>query len=1047
MTSAPLPKNEKARLGALHRYQLLDGRPEELFNDFTRLASEVCSTPVAILSVVEAHRVSYKSKVGIKSGETTRKNSFCSWAILEPELLIIPDAAQDARFSNNPLVTARPGIRFYAGAPLVTSDGYALGVLAVIDRRPRQLTAPQMKALRTLASAVVSQLELRRKSLDLEQAVVERQKAYESLAASEQRYSLVIKSANDGLWDWNLETNEMTFCPRWKAILGYKDEEIGSRPDEWLSRVHPEDMEQVQAALTSHLLGSTPHFVSEHRVKRRDGLYRWVLSRGLAVWDAARSLYRMAGSMTDVTEQKETEKQLLHNAYHDVLTGLPNRALFMDRLKRSLARSKHGNDYLFAVLFLDLDRFKVVNDSLGHQVGDQLLVGVARRLHASLRPGDMVARLGGDEFAVVLDHLKSVNDATLAAERIQRDLAAPFNLSGHEVFISASIGISLNLTPCDEPSEMIRNADTAMYRAKEDGRGRFELFDKGMHENAIARLRLETDLRRAISRNEFRVHYQPIVSLESWRIAGFEALLRWEHPEHGWVSPLQFIPVAEETGLVITLGQWILREACRQLREWQQLFPSEPPLTMSVNLSGKQFTQPDLIERISQILQETGVEPRSLKIEITESAIIENIEAAEMILKELKALGIRLSLDDFGTGYSSLSYLHRFPIDTLKIDRSFVTRMSLPKNSEIIRTIITLAVNLGMDVIAEGVESRDQVIQLTGLNCEYVQGYLMSKPVDGEAMRALIEETYQRGLGNHPTSEPCITIPADDFLPGVSEQEQADELCAGSFEVVGAAASHEAGQSLLAASQPPIKFMPAAQDLLSGVTGSADENRRRVERFNLSIPARVIGYDRKGGKWEEMTHTTDVSKTGITVSLKKRPRNGTILHLMLPLPAKLRNYSESDPNYKIYGLVTRVEPSDNGSRLVAVEFIGPQPPSAYQEKPWAIFQPKKWRGTERRREQRDKRRDLVTVEFLDSAMQPIKQDIALMEDRSSGGMRVRLKQPPPEFDMLRVIEVRPGGEYIAVVRNQFVGKDGFERLCLRLTGQSVAHESPSGLPS
>jgi len=539
----------------------------------------------------------------------------------------------------------------------------------------------------------------------------------------------------------------MQFCTRWKAMLGYDEHDLNSRPDEWFNRVHPEDIERVQSEIMSHLLGMTPQFQSEHRVRRQDGTYRWMLSRGMAVLDSNRFLYRMTGSLTDVTEQKQAEKQLVHNAFHDALTGLANRVLFMDRLKHSLAEAKKGDGYSFGVLFLDLDRFKVVNDSLGHQIGDQLLVATARRLEACLRPGDIVARLGGDEFAIIVDHVRHVNDAIQAAERIREHLSAPFNLSGHEVFISASIGIALNQMGSEEPDEIIRNADTAMYRAKDQGRGCYELFDKGMHTRNAALTQLETGLRRALARDEFSVHYQPIISLETWRISGFEALIRWDDPEHGYISPLKFIPVAEETGLIIPIGQWVLREACQQLKAWQGQFPSDPPLTISVNLSGRQFSQPDLIDRISEILEETGLKASSLKIEITESAIIENIDAAALMLKKIKALGVRLSLDDFGTGYSSLSYLHRFPIDTLKIDRSFVSRINLPKNAEIVKTILTLASNLGMDVVAEGVETRDQIIQLTGLNCEYVQGYLLSKPIDGRAMRELISEIYHKGLG------------------------------------------------------------------------------------------------------------------------------------------------------------------------------------------------------------------------------------------------------------------------------------------------------------
>ncbi len=748
-TRAQRTEERAARLEAFNSYQIHSVESDELLDDLTGLAAGVCAAPVALLSVVRPDRIQHISRFGSPSGDTTAEDSLISLAILEGGLFVVSDTLEDAEIKRDASATNGAQVRFYAGAPLTTPEGCVIGMLSVIDHKPRTLNEAQASAINSLAHAAMAGLEVRRKSLELDQAMAEREKAFVSLTASEERCAMLLRGATDGLWEWDLETNEMQFCSRWKAMLGYKEDELNSRPDEWFKRVHADDIERVQSEIMSHLLGLTPQFQSEYRVRRQDGTYRWMLSRGLAVLDSNRLVYRMTGSATDVTDQKQAEKQLLHNAFHDALTGLPNRSLFMDRLQHSLAEVKKGEGYSFGVLFLDLDRFKVVNDSLGHQIGDQLLVATARRLESCLRPGDIVARLGGDEFAIILDHVRHVSDAIQAAERIREHLSAPFNLSGHEVFISASIGIALNQAASEQPDEIIRNADTAMYRAKDQGRGCFELFDKGMHVRNAALSQLETGLRHALARDEFRVHYQPIISLETWRISGFEALIRWDHPEHGYISPLKFIPVAEETGLIIPIGQWVLREACQQLRVWQEQFPSDPPLSISVNLSGKQFSQPDLIDRISQILSETGLDASSLKMEITESAIIENIDAAALMLKRIKALGIRLSLDDFGTGYSSLSYLHRFPIDTLKIDRSFVSRINLPKNAEIVKTILTLAKNLGMDVVAEGVETRDQIIQLTGLNCEYVQGYLLSKPIDGRAMRDLISEIYHKGLGQH----------------------------------------------------------------------------------------------------------------------------------------------------------------------------------------------------------------------------------------------------------------------------------------------------------
>ena len=442
---------------------------------------------------------------------------------------------------------------------------------------------------------------------------------------------------------------------------------------------------------------------------------------------------------------QEREEQLLHDAFHDKLTGLPNRVSFIDRLEHAILYAKRRENYLFAVLFLDLDRFKVVNYSLGHAIGDQLLQAIANRLQACVRPGDTVARLGGDEFTILLENIQNVEDATQVADHIQKELTLPFNLSGNQVFTAASIGIALSTPDYDRSEELLCDADTTMYRAKVLGKGRYEVFDKTMHTQAMALLQLENDLRRAIERQEFRLHYQPIVSLKSNRVTGFEALARWQHPERGLVSPAEFIPVAEETGLIVPIGAWVLREACRQMRAWQVQFPVHSPLTISVNISGKQFSQPDLIKQIKQILHETGLDARSLKLEITESVLMENAESAVAMIVQLQNLGIRLSMDDFGTGYSSLSYLHRFPIDTLKIDRSFVNDVDVDAEKiEIISTVVALAWNLGMDVVAEGVETKKQMYQLKALKCEFGQGYFFSRPLDSEKAGALIAAEPQR---------------------------------------------------------------------------------------------------------------------------------------------------------------------------------------------------------------------------------------------------------------------------------------------------------------
>ena len=456
----------------------------------------------------------------------------------------------------------------------------------------------------------------------------------------------------------------------------------------------------------------------------------------------------------DISDRKKAEQQLIHNAFYDQLTGLPNRALFMDRLKQAVRRAELtlGTNsgkapYLFAVLFLNLNRFKLVNDSLGNEVGNQLLQRFAQRLQSCLCPTDTVARLGADEFTILLEGIDDVNDATRVAESIHQTLNAPFHLNNHEVFMTLSIGIALNTSKQEQPEDLLRNADLAMYRARTQGNAYYEVFDAAMHELAVERLQIETDLRRAIERQEFRVYYQPIVSLSTGTIIGFEALLRWQHPQRGLISPNEFISTAEETGLISPIGWWTLREACRQLKEWQEQFPSSKPLTMNVNLSCKQFTQPDLLEQIDSILEEAQLAVGSLKLEITESIVMENPDWVRDVLLELKKRKIHLCIDDFGTGYSSLSRLHHFPISTLKIDRSFISRIgALGENSEIVQAIVTLAQTLSMDVVAEGIEASEQVSPLLALQCEYGQGYFFSKPVDSEAARALLMAEWKQRI-------------------------------------------------------------------------------------------------------------------------------------------------------------------------------------------------------------------------------------------------------------------------------------------------------------
>ncbi len=524
-------------------------------------------------------------------------------------------------------------------------------------------------------------------------------------------------------------------------ILGYTEKEL--LLTDFLSVTHPDDLPTALSNIGQLLKGKVQASQMEKRYIHKSGHEVWVHWSVSLVRDQYSKSVHLIFQIQDITDRKLAEQQLHHDAFHDALTGLPNRALFMDHLKLAIARSRRNTTTKFAVLYLDLDRFKVINDSLGHTIGDQLLVGIADRLKKNLRPGDTVARLGGDEFTVLVEDITDETESVQVAERVQQELSIPFNLSGREVFTTVSMGIAPSAVGYERAEDILRDADTAMYRAKSLGKARYEIFDKAMHARAINLLQMETDMRRALEREEFILHYQPIVALDNFRLRGFEALVRWQHPERGFISPMDFIPVAEETGMIVPLGEWVMREACRQMNGWQKMFPLDHPLFITVNLSSKQFSQNALISTFAMILQETGVKPQSVKLEITESVVMENIETATEMLRQLRSLGVKLAIDDFGTGYSSLSYLHRFPIDTLKIDRSFVTRMSENnENTEIVRTIVVLAQNLGMDVVAEGVETNEQLVLLQKLGCENGQGYFFSKPVNADGAEKIIAETY-----------------------------------------------------------------------------------------------------------------------------------------------------------------------------------------------------------------------------------------------------------------------------------------------------------------
>jgi len=597
-------------------------------------------------------------------------------------------------------------------------------------------------------------------SLGILQDISDRKSSEEALRESEERYALAVQGAYDGLWDWDLRNDEVYYSPRWKSILGLENEPLEPSAEEWLTRVHYDDIAYCRAALKEHLESGGPYYISEHRLRHADGTYRWVLARAFTVRGTGGKAYRLAGSLTDITSRKTAEEQLKHGAYHDTLTSLPNRKMFLETLGRALARLRRRAEYSFAVLFLDLDRFKIINDSLGHIAGDKLLIGIARRLERCVRPGDTVARLGGDEFTVLLDDIRDIDDATRVATRIQEELRISFNLEGHEVYTTASIGIAISSSNYERAEDLLRDADTAMYRAKEAGKARYQVFDAGMHVSAIQQLQVETELRRAVeSLTDFFLVYQPIICLSSGRITGFEALVRWMHPQRGEISPGTFIPIAEETNLIIPLGEWIVREAMAQLAKWKAQAPSAPDLCMAINLSSVQFRQPNFVRTIHGLLKETGADPHSIALEITESELMQNAESLMDVLNGLKDLGLELHVDDFGTGYSSLAYLHRFPIDVLKIDRLFVSHIgSSDESTEIVRAIVSLGHSMKQGVIAEGIEREEHLEQLRKIGCDMGQGYYFSKPVRADEAERLLAE----GLPHRPGEWPNAPSPLHD---------------------------------------------------------------------------------------------------------------------------------------------------------------------------------------------------------------------------------------------------------------------------------------------
>jgi diguanylate cyclase (GGDEF)-like protein/PAS domain S-box-containing protein len=572
------------------------------------------------------------------------------------------------------------------------------------------------------------------------------------LTLSQERYELAVRAANDGIWDWDLKSDQIYFSPRWRTILGRPGSDrsaVVNGPAAWFDLVHPADIQRVRDAIAAHLGGRTPHMQSEHRMRHADGSWRWVMTRGLAIRAVDGTPTRMAGSLSDITDRRVAQLRLQHDALHDSLTGLPNRTLFVDRVNQFLQRARRDPAAGCAVLFLDLDRFKLVNDSLSHAVGDQLLIALAARLTSALRPGDTVARLGGDEFTVLLGDVTDAGEARVVVQRVLQSLEQVFSVDGNDLLVSASIGIAVSTSGLAS-ADLMRNADIAMYDAKRRGRGQCAVFDDSMRLRVVDRLTRETEVRQVVECSLLGIHYQPIVDLSTGLIAGLEALARWPESwgEGETLAPNEFIPIAEETGMIGALGLQVLQRALQTLAGWRDEGLVAEDVCMSVNLSGRQLDDPGWAEQVRAAINHAELPPHALKLEITESTLMQEVQRAEQLFAQVTDSGVGLHLDDFGTGYSSLAALHRLPVDALKIDRSFVATIDeLDATGEVlVRSTIALAHSLGLPVIAEGVESPEQLRHLRSLGCEYGQGYLFSRALDAEAMRVLLQGWSPDGI-------------------------------------------------------------------------------------------------------------------------------------------------------------------------------------------------------------------------------------------------------------------------------------------------------------
>ena len=740
MSQQPLDGTDALRLAAISQYHILDTGPELAFDEIAQFAADHFQMHIALVSMVDATRVWFKSAIGILPGHVSRSVAFCNHTISGSDVLVVEDAALDDRFSANPLVTSEPRVRFYAGAPLVTPEGIAIGTLCVLGQTPQQFSALQRAELAVLARQVISQLELRKRNFELQQAVgvLENERAEQRRSQIELQKSLTLldnltRQVPGVLYQYQLYPDGRSRFPY--ASQGISDMYEVSHQDvihdatTVFDRIHPDDLDIVARTITESAKNLTP-WLCEYRARLPKQGVRWrlgsanpeLLPDGSILWH---------GFITDVTDRKRTEEEIYQLAFFDALTGLPNRRLLLDRASQSVSAAVR-NRQMGALIFLDLDHFKEINDSRGHAIGDELLKKIAARLNAVLREDDSIARMGGDEFVVLLNNLGAdIKTASKAAMQVAQKLCEvtgqPVQIEGSNYSCTASLGITLFPSESAGIDDFLREADTAMYRAKEAGRNRIVFFEPSMQQVLESRLALLRDLQTAIARQELESYVQSQVDTNG-RITGGELLLRWKHPVLGFVGPNEFIPIAEESGLIFQIGEYVLRDACAALKKLE--LAGQEPLTLSVNVSPKQFRQDDFVARVTAMLAQSGARGERLILEVTEGLLIENVDETVERMTELVALGVRFSIDDFGTGYSSLSYIKRLPLFELKIDKGFVQDIPDDQNDvAIVQSVLAMAKYLHLATVAEGVETTQQAEFMRMAGCEVLQGYLFGKPI------------------------------------------------------------------------------------------------------------------------------------------------------------------------------------------------------------------------------------------------------------------------------------------------------------------------------